>query len=220
MKNKKTIVIVSGGMDSITVLYDAVDRGYDVEALSFNYGSNHNNKELPLAKWHCEKLNIKHTIIDLPLSKYFNSSLLEGADKIPEGHYEDENMKSTVIPFRNGIMLSFAIGYAENIGAKYVMLGSHKGDHAVYPDCRKTFTKSISLAGQLGTYNEVQVISPFNDLMKWDIVKRGIELDVDYSKTWSCYKGNDIPCGKCGTCVERLEAFEKANTKDPLKYDN
>lgn len=216
--NKKCVIILSGGMDSVTLLYDLVKKGYDVEALSFNYGSNHNNKELPLAKWHCEQLNIKHKIISIPLKSLFDSSLL-GSEEIPEGHYEDENMKSTVVPFRNGIMLSFAVGYAENINAKYVMIGSHAGDHAIYPDCRKDFTETFSKAASLGTYNNIEVKSLYSEIMKWDIVTRGLELNVPYEKTWSCYKGQDKHCGKCGTCVERLEAFEKNNVKDPVEYE-
>ena len=215
---KKIIVILSGGIDSTTVLYDAVDKGYEVEALSFNYGSKHNSKEIPLAVWHCHNLNIKHTIFDLPLAVYFKSSLLIGGEEIPEGHYEAENMKSTVVPFRNGILLSIAAGFAESVNAEEVWLGSHKGDHAIYPDCREEFTQAINKAIGLGTYNKIKIISPFNNLMKWDIVKRGIELNIDYSKTWSCYKGLDLHCGKCGTCIERIESFEKNNTNDITEY--
>ena len=220
----KKVVVLSGGMDSVTVLYHADSQprevGDEIVALSFDYGSKHNEKEIPLAKYHCDKLGIKHEVIKIDLANYFQSSLLNnGGEDIPEGHYEDENMKSTVVPFRNGIMLAFAVGYAENIGAKEVLLGSHAGDHAVYPDCRATFTQAISLAAQLGTYNEVKIVSPFNKLMKWDIVEVGNQLGVDYSKTHSCYKGGDIACGKCGTCVERIEAFEKANCTDPIQYE-
>lgn len=218
MKKKKVVAIVSGGMDSITMLHH-IAKEYDVEVLSFNYGSNHNHREIPLVAKHCELLGLKHKIIDLPLNNLFRSSLLEGADAIPEGHYAAENMKSTVIPFRNGIMLSVAVGYAENIGAKYVFLGSHKGDHDIYPDCRVKFTEAISKAAFRGTYNKVKIISPFNELMKWDIVSRGIELKVPYELTWSCYKGQNRPCLKCGTCIERIEAFHKNGIKDPLLTD-
>jgi|TARA_R100000049_G_C1899157_1_gene49745 7-cyano-7-deazaguanine synthase len=213
----KIVVILSGGMDSTTVLYHAIEQGYEVEALSFNYGQKH-SKELEFAKWHCEQLNIPHKIIKLDFS-CLNSALLDEDVDVPEGHYEDENMKATVVPFRNGIMLSYAVGYAENINASGVMLGSHKGDHAVYPDCREIFTKHMNDAAITGTYNKIEIISPFNDLMKWDLVKRGTELNIPYHKTWSCYKGKDNHCGKCGTCVERLEAFEKANRHDVVEYD-
>lgn len=216
-KNKKAIVVLSGGLDSTTVLYHVHKKYGSVEAISFDYGQNH-KKELDYARWHCDKLNIKHTIISLDMS-CFNSSLLSGADAIPDGHYEEDSMKSTVVPFRNGIMLAYAVGYAENVNANYVVLGSHSGDHAVYPDCRKEFTDAISTAAYEGTYNKIQIISPFNGLMKWDLVKIGTELGIDYGETWSCYKGYDQPCGTCGTCVERLEAFEKNNLIDPLHYD-
>lgn len=215
----KKVVVLSGGMDSVTLLYHVAKTVEDeIVALSFDYGSKHNEKEIPLAKYHCDKLGIKHEVIKLDLAKYFNSSLLQGGEDIPEGHYEDESMKSTVVPFRNGIMLAFAVGYAENIDAKEVLLGSHAGDHAVYPDCRTTFTQAISLAAQLGTYNEVKIVSPFNHLMKWDIVTLGNKLGVEYKKTHSCYKGKDVACGKCGTCVERLEGFKEAGCEDPIEY--
>jgi len=216
---EKAVVILSGGMDSTTLLYD-MNQVYSLEALSFNYGSKHNEKEIPLAKYNCEKLGIKHTIINLDLGKYFKSSLLKGGEDIPEGHYAEDNMKSTVVPFRNGIMLSIAVGYAESIGAKKVLLGSHKGDESQYPDCRKEFTQAISLAAQIGTYEKVEIISPYNELMKWDIVKKGLELKVPFEKTWSCYKGDESHCGRCGTCYERTEAFNKNNVKDPVYSDD
>jgi len=221
MKKEKLIVILSGGMDSVTLLYTAYYKSDClVEALSFDYGSKHNKKEIPLAKWHCKKLGIPHKVIKLPLAKYFKSSLLQGGEDIPEGHYADDNMQSTVVPFRNGIMLAFAVGYAENIGAKYVCLGSHKGDHSQYPDCRVKFTKAMCKAAKAGTYNKVIIQSPFNKLMKSDIVKIGKEFRVPYEKTWSCYRGGDKPCGKCGTCIERLEAFKLNGMEDPEKYEN
>ncbi len=205
-------------MDSVTLLYDLVSKGLKLEALSFDYGSKHNHKEIPLAKYHCKKLNVNHRIIKLEFNKFMKSDLLKSGGKIPEGHYEDKSMKKTVVPFRNGIMLSLAVGYAESIGAKKVFLGSHQGDRAIYPDCRTEFTKAMSEASRLGTYNKIVIVSPYNNLMKWDIVKRGLKLNVPYNKTWSCYKGGNVACGKCGTCVERLEAFEKNNVKDSVKY--
>ena len=214
---RKSVIILSGGMDSTTVLYDIVEKGFKVEALSFDYGQNH-KKELEFAKYHCAHLGIPHKIINLDFS-CFKSSLLSGSEDIPEGHYEDETMKSTVVPFRNGIMLSYAIGYAENIKAHCVLIGSHAGDHAIYPDCRESFTKAMSKAAREGTYNGIEIISPFNKLMKWDIVKKGNELNIPYAMTWSCYKGGDKHCGKCGTCQERLEAFKLAGVEDPVLYE-
>lgn len=139
-KMKDSVIIVSGGMDSITLLYDKKDE--IALGISFNYGSNHNEREIPYAKMHCERLGIKHITIDLGfMHQYFKSSLLEGADAIPEGHYADENMKSTVVPFRNGIMLSIAIGIAESNNLKKVLIANHGGDHTIYPDC----VRSLSL---------------------------------------------------------------------------
>ena len=215
----KKVIILSGGIDSVTALYYEYEKGNELIALSFDYGSKHNDNELNFAKWHCKHLKIKHEIIKLDLNKYFNSSLLRHGQEIPEGSYKDKTMKSTVIPFRNGIMLAFAIGYAENIHAEEVIIGSHAGDHAIYPDCRETFTQAISLAGQLGTYNHVKVVSPFNNLMKWDIVKLGTGLHIPYNLTWSCYRGNKKHCGKCGTCIERKEAFKKAGVEDLTEYE-
>ena len=153
---KDSVIIVSGGMDSITLLYDKKDE--IALGISFNYGSNHNEREIPFAKMHCERLGIKHITIDLGfMHQYFKSSLLEGADAIPEGHYADDNMKSTVVPFRNGIMLSIAIGIAESNQLKKVLIANHGGDHTIYPDCRPEFIDAIDKAAQAGTFVDVQV---------------------------------------------------------------
>ena len=199
---KDSVIIVSGGMDSITLLHDYKDR--IALGISFDYGSNHNAKEIPFAELHCKRLGIKHITIPLEfMHKYFKSSLLEGADAIPEGHYEDENMKSTVVPFRNGIMLAIAAGIAESNGLDHVMIANHGGDHAIYPDCRPEFISAMSSATSAGSYNGVTVIAPYTSITKGDIARRGKELGIDYTETWSCYKGGDKHCGKCGTCVER-----------------
>lgn len=214
MKNK--LLILSGGMDSVTLLYEYKDEiGM---ALSFAYGSNHSERELECATYHCEKLGIPHKVVHLDFMKDFGSALTSGADKIPEGHYAAENMKSTVVPFRNGIMLAVAAGYAEANNFSALMLASHFGDHAIYPDCRENFSKAISEAIKLGTYGGITVEAPYSKITKDEIAKRGAALGVDYSKTWSCYKGGSKHCGKCGTCVERKEAFELAGVKDPTEY--
>jgi len=216
---KKVLVVFSGGMDSTTLLYWIRTKYKNIEAISFNYGSKHNKKELECAKYHTNKLGIKHKIINLNLNKMgFKSNLLTSGGKIPEGNYNEDNMKSTVVPFRNGIMLAIAAGYAESIGAQKVLLGSHSGDHVIYPDCRKEFTQAMNLAVYLGTENNIEIESPFNNLMKWNIAKLGENLGIDYSKTWSCYKGKDKHCGKCGTCMERKEAFKKSQVEDPTEY--
>lgn len=215
---KDSVIILSGGMDSVTLLYD---RREDIAlAVTFNYGSNHAKKEIECAKYHCEKLGIEHIIIPLDfMSKYFNSSLLNGSEAIPEGHYQEENMKSTVVPFRNGIMLAIACGLAESRGLKFVFIANHAGDHAIYPDCRPTFIESMSEAMAYGTYEHVKVGAPYTGLTKGQICAIGGNLSIDYTKTYSCYKGGDVHCGKCGTCVERKEAFEQAHMTDPTKYE-
>ena len=205
-------------MDSVTLLYDFKDR--IALGISFDYGSNHNAKEIPFARWHCEQLGIEHITIDLAfMPQYFKSSLLEGADAIPEGHYADENMKSTVVPFRNGIMLSIAAGIAESRGLKYVMMANHGGDHTIYPDCRPEFVEAMSEATKAGTFPGIEILAPYTNITKADIARKGKELGIDYSKTWSCYKGENVHCGKCGTCVERKEALRDAGIEDTTIYE-
>ena len=206
---KDCILILSGGMDSTTLLYDYQER--IALAISFDYGSNHNAKEIPFAKYHCDKLGIKHLVIPLEfMGQYFRSSLLEGDAAIPEGHYAAENMKSTVVPFRNGIMLSVAVGMAESNNLQYVMMANHGGDHTIYPDCRPEFVEAFDAAAHAGTFNGVRLLSPYCNMTKGEIAARGKELGIDYSKTWSCYRGGDKHCGKCGTCVERQEALAQS----------
>ena len=154
------------------------------------------------------------------MHRYFKSSLLEGADAIPEGHYAEDNMKSTVVPFRNGIMLAIAAGMAESLGLKNVLIANHGGDHTIYPDCRPEFITAMSEATKAGTYPGIEVLAPYTDLTKGDIALRGKELGIDYSHTWSCYKGGLLHCGKCGTCVERKEAMLYAKIEDKTKYEN
>ena len=206
-----SVIIVSGGMDSITLLYDYYKRiGL---AISFNYGSKHNDKEIPFAKWHCEKLSIPHIIIPLLfVNDYFKSDLLQSGGDIPEGHYENDNMKSTVVPFRNGIMLSIAAGIAESNGFHNILLGNHSGDHSIYPDCRPEFIKALNEAIQSGTYENVEILAPYTNINKMDIAQIGKQLNIDYSKTWTCYKGEEIHCGVCGSCVERKEALAGFDT--------
>lgn len=215
---KNSVIIVSGGMDSITLLYDHKDE--IALGISFDYGSNHNAREIPFAKMHCERLGIKHITINLDfMHQYFKSSLLDGADAIPEGHYADDNMKSTVVPFRNGIMLSIAIGIAESNNLDQVFIANHGGDHTIYPDCRPEFIKAIDSAANAGTYNNVKVIAPYTQITKSDIARIGKKLGIDYTETWSCYKGGEIHCGKCGTCVERKEALSEAGIEDCTIYE-
>lgn len=216
--NKDSILIVSGGMDSITMLYEYKER--IALGISFDYGSNHNAREIPFAAMHCERLGIKHIVINLGfMHQYFKSSLLEGAEAIPEGNYDEENMKSTVVPFRNGIMLSIAAGVAESNGLKYVMMANHGGDHTIYPDCRPEFVSAMSEATRLGTYPGIEVLAPYTGITKSDIARHGKTLGIDYAETWSCYKGGEHHCGKCGTCRERIEALADAGIEDHTVYD-
>jgi len=216
--NKDSVLIVSGGMDSITMLYEYKER--IALGISFDYGSNHNAREIPFAAMHCERLGIKHIVINLGfMHQYFKSSLLDGAEAIPEGNYDDENMKSTVVPFRNGIMLSIAAGVAESNGLKYVMMANHGGDHTIYPDCRPEFVSAMSEATRLGTYPGIEVLAPYTGITKSDIARHGKVLGIDYAETWSCYKGGEHHCGKCGTCRERIEALADAGIEDHTVYD-
>lgn len=203
---KDSVIVLSGGMDSVTLLHEMKDRL--ALAVTFDYGSNHNAREAECACWQCERLGIEWILIPLGfMGKYFKSSLLSGADAIPEGHYAEENMKSTVVPFRNGIMLSVACGLAETRGLKHVMIANHGGDHTIYPDCRKGFIREMSRAMEQGTFDSISIIAPYTEITKNDIARRGVALGVDYSHTYSCYKGGEKHCGACGTCVERREAM-------------
>lgn len=215
---KNSLIIVSGGMDSITLLH------YRKEqislAVTFDYGSNHNRREAEYAAYHCKSLGIEHIVIPLSfIHDYFKSSLLQGADAIPEGHYTAENMKSTVVPFRNGIMLAVACGIAESRGLDRVLIANHNGDHAIYPDCREDFINAMGKAMEAGTYEHISIDAPFTDISKTDIALIGKRLGIDYSKTYSCYKGGEKHCGKCGTCVERKEALRNAGIEDTTEYE-
>lgn len=215
---KEYIIVLSGGMDSTTLLYDYKDS--IALALTFDYGSNHNAREIECARLNCRRLGIEHIVIPLDfMHRYFHSSLLDGADAIPEGHYADENMRSTVVPFRNGIMLAVACGMAESRGLKKVLIANHSGDHAIYPDCRPVFIDAMSDAMHAGTYDGITILAPYTDKDKTYIARRGAELGLDFSLTYSCYKGRERHCGRCGTCVERREAFRLAGLPDPTLYE-
>lgn len=214
---KDSLLILSGGMDSSTMFYEYKDR--ISLAVTFDYGSNHNKREAACARRLCELTGVEFMLIPLDfMAKYFKSSLLEGADAIPEGHYEDSNMKSTVVPFRNGIMLSIACGIAASRGLKNVMIANHGGDHTIYPDCRDNFIKAMAEAMRLGTFEEIRLSAPYTSITKTDIARIGKRLGLDYSLTYSCYKGGEKHCGRCGTCVERKEALEQAGIDDPTIY--
>lgn len=216
---ESVVVLLSGGMDSVAAFYEAMSQHKVVAAISFDYGAKHNHKELPFAAYHCRKFNIEHRVIPLSfVGELFKSDLLKSGGAIPDGHYEEETMKSTVVPFRNGIMLSIAAGFAESKGASGLVIAAHAGDHAIYPDCREEFMKSMGDAIQLGTYAGIKLLRPFISMTKAEIASRGQALGVDFLHTWSCYKGGTLHCGTCGTCVERREAFVVAGIADPTVY--
>ncbi len=213
------LVVFSGGMDSTVLLADSLQRYDTVVAVSFDYGSKHNGCELPLAKATCARLDVPHRVIDLPfINQLFSSTLLASGSEIPDGAYDAPTMKSTVVPFRNGIMLSIAAGYAESIGATTVLLGSHAGDHFIYPDCRPAFNRAFAEAVQLGSDGMVAIEFPFAMLDKREIGDRGRALNVDFSATWTCYKGAEIHCGVCGACSERKYALRHDEGLDPTTY--
>lgn len=216
----KTLVLLSGGMDSVTAFHWARAEHEVVGAVSFDYGAKHNHREIPLAAWHCGETGVHHDVVELDfVNRLFASDLLKSGGEVPEGHYADENMKKTVVPFRNGIMLAIACGIAESRGAEGLVIAAHAGDHAIYPDCRESFMQSMAGAMREGTYARIELLRPFIHLDKAGIAKLGASLGVDYGKTWSCYKGGELHCGKCGTCVERIEAFQLAGIDDPTVYD-
>lgn len=215
----KIVVVYSGGMDSFTVLHKAIKQGNEVYALSFNYGQKH-SKELDCAKLVTTSLSLPHKILDIKNigSLFSSSSLISEQIDVPEGHYEAENMKSTVVPNRNMILLSLAIGYAVNAGASEVWYGAHSGDHVIYPDCRPEFVDIMDKASRIANFDPVKVFAPYLNSDKIGILKDGIQMGLDYSDTWTCYKGQEKACGKCGACGERLEAFNENNISDPLSY--
>jgi 7-cyano-7-deazaguanine synthase len=215
----KTVVLLSGGMDSVTAFYHMLGEHQVVAALSFDYGSKHNAREIPYAAAHAASAGVPHRTIPLAfMSDCFSSDLLKSGGEIPDGHYAEANMKRTVVPFRNGIMLAVACGFAESIGAEALAIAAHSGDHAIYPDCREPFMAAMAAAMVAGTYAGVQLLRPFISMDKAAIARRGAELGVDFAETWSCYKGGTAHCGTCGTCVERREAFLLSGLTDPTSY--
>jgi 7-cyano-7-deazaguanine synthase len=217
----KVVVLCSGGMDSVTALHWARWRHEVRGALSFDYGAKHNHREIPCAVEQARVAGVPHQVIPLDfIGRLFASDLLKRGGEIPEGHYADANMQRTVVPFRNGIMLAAAAGLAESIGAEGLVIAAHGGDHTIYPDCREDFMQAMGTAMQRGTYAGIQLLRPFIGLTKGQIAAEGARLGVDFARTWSCYKGGAIHCGRCGTCVERREAFQQAELPDPTRYES
>ena len=223
MSNPSGVVVLSGGMDSVTVLHRVMAERYDANVISFNYGQKH-KKELQFAQYWAQKYSLNWRLVDLSsITNLLTSSALVGKDEVPEGHYAAENMKATVVPNRNMIMVAIASAWAIDQGSELVAFGVHAGDHAIYPDCRPNFVNDLEMAicsGNEGFINlSFQLYTPYLNQLKQDIVIDGNKLGVDWTKTWSCYKGGELHCGKCGTCIERKEAFELANVVDPTVYD-
>ena len=215
----KTVVLLSGGMDSVTAFHEVRRRQEVVAALSFDYGSKHNAREIPFAELHARRAGVPHRTINLGfMNECFASDLLKSGGEIPDGHYAADNMKRTVVPFRNGIMLAVACGFAESMEAEALAIAAHSGDHAIYPDCREPFMRAMGAAMEEGTYARIRLLRPFIAMDKAAIARRGSELGIDFSETWSCYKGGEIHCGTCGTCIERREAFILAGIADPTHY--
>lgn len=217
----KVIVLCSGGMDSVTALHWARREHHVVATVSFDYGAKHNPRELPFAAEHAAAAGIRHEVIALDfVNRLFASALLQSGGRIPDGHYEAQTMQQTVVPFRNAIMLAIACGVAESAGAEGLVIAAHGGDHAIYPDCREDFMQAMGEAMRLGTYAGIRLIRPFIAMTKGEIAALGAGLGVDFARTWSCYKGGTRHCGRCGTCVERREAFMLAGIPDPTDYDS
>ncbi|PHR64662.1 7-cyano-7-deazaguanine synthase QueC [Pseudidiomarina marina] len=216
----KVVVIYSGGMDSFTVLHHAVRHGHEVFALSFNYGQRH-VRELDAAARVCQQLGIPHKVVDITaINSLLAGSSLTSDIEIPEGHYAEASMQSTVVPNRNMILLSLAIGYAVSLGAEAVYYGAHSGDHAIYPDCRPEFVEKMNAVSLIANYEPVRIEVPYLRNNKAEILADGLRMNLDYSQTWTCYNGREKACGKCGACVERLEAFAANQVTDPLQYES
>jgi len=215
----KVVVLCSGGMDSVAALHWARAHHVVAAVASFDYGAKHNPRELPFAALHASAVGVRHEVVKLDfVNRLFASDLLTSGGDIPDGHYEAANMKQTVVPFRNAVMLSIATGFAESVGAEGLVIAAHGGDHAIYPDCREEFMHAMGDAMRLGTYAGIRLLRPFIMNDKAGIARIGTELGVDFGKTWSCYKGGAVHCGTCGTCVERREAFIDAGLPDPTTY--
>ena len=218
MEMRNSLIAYSGGVDSTTLLYEY--REEIACAVGFDYGSKHNAREIAAAKAICRELEIPYLIIPLAfIEEYFRSDLLLSGGEMQLGDYSEENMSSTVVPFRNGIMLSVLAGLAESRDLQQVLIANHFGDHAIYPDCRESFVKPMGEAITAGTSNGVKLVAPYTALTKAEIVARGTRLGVPYGKTYSCYQGGERHCGRCGTCRERHDAFVANGLEDPTLYE-
>ena len=218
--NNKAVVILSGGLDSTTLLYDLLNQGWIVNAFTIDYGQRHRD-EIRMARKTCNLLSVPHKIIYLPRLKELDTHSSQTSDNpVPEGHYADETMKGTVVHNRNMILIALATAYALDVGAGSLFYGAHAGDHAIYPDCRPEFVTAMQGALEICDYQPIDLITPYLYKTKVWIVRTGMALGVDYSLTLTCYNGTSPACGKCGSCNERLEAFKEAGVKDPIPYES
>ncbi|WP_254510731.1 7-cyano-7-deazaguanine synthase QueC [Anatilimnocola floriformis] len=217
----RSIAIFSGGLDSTVMLEHLLRAGDEVFALSIDYGQRH-RRELEYARATAERLQIEWRLADLrAITPLLAGSSLTSSDvAVPHGHYAEESMKATVVPNRNMIMLAIAAGWALSRKCDRVAYGAHAGDHAIYPDCRPAFVEAMRHALGLADWDTLELYTPFLTLSKADIVREGARLGVDFASTWSCYEGGEVHCGRCGTCVERREAFALAGIADPTTYSS
>lgn len=217
MSKRKTVVVLSGGLDSTTLLYHLIDEGHEVKALSINYQQKH-SKELGFAKSICEHVGIEHRLVELQgLSAVLNNNALTNSEiDVPTGEYQEGTIQVTTVPNRNMIFLAVAIGWAADLKFNGVAFGAHAGEHTNYPDCKRPFAEAMNAAALVCDWSPIEVRAPFIDWNKGQIVKRGLELGVPFEKTWSCYNGGENPCGECSTCVDRRLAFEQCNVLDSV----
>ena len=214
-----TVVIYSGGMDSFTVLHRALREGLSVHALSFDYGQRH-ARELDTAHQVCASLGLPHQVVDIrAIHGLIDHSALTNPDQaMPQGDYDADNLRATVLPNRNMILLSLAIAKAVNIGAERVDYGAHGGDHILYPDCRPEFVEAMNHVAGIANFEPVKLHAPYLKVSKADILREGLAMGLDYRHTWTCYEGRELACGVCGSCRERLDAFAANGVTDPLAY--
>ena len=218
----KTLVVCSGGLDSVSLAHNIAARGELMGLISFDYGQRH-RKELDFAAAAASRLGVFHQIIDMRAigSQLTGSALTDDVD-VPDGHYAEETMRITVVPNRNAIMLTVAFGVAAARQADAVAIAVHGGDHFIYPDCRPGFIESFDAMQRhaLDGYASVKLLAPYVTGSKADIVTDGARTGTPFVETWSCYKGGETHCGRCGTCVERREAFHLAGVQDPTDYED
>ena len=216
---QRTVVVFSGGLDSTTLLYHLRAEGHEVKALTIDYKQRH-DKEIQYATAICQNLGIEHRVVELPglVAILGNNALTNPDIALPTGEYQDGTIQVTTVPNRNMILLSVAIGWAARLEFNGVAFGAHAGEHTNYPDCKPPFADAMNIAAQKCDWNPISVHAPFIDWNKGQIVKRGLEIDVPFEKTWSCYEGGELHCGKCSTCLDRLAAFAANDAADPVTY--